>query len=134
MTNYKNCRTIEKAEVKTTYRISFSMDTLKDIISDFADAKKNNSAEMYITNDAFKNVIISSDKEINNTLSYGLFEQSTVDEIVGYFKLNPCGFHGDTFNYIARKLGFDGYSCAGYYNENTEKYEMEVYNKGDRLN
>ena len=39
--------------------------------------------------------------------------------------------HGDTYAYLAKCLGFDGWENAGYYHEPTGRYRFSVYVYGD---
>ena len=40
----------------------------------------------------------------------------------------------EDIQYIVRKLGFDGVSNYGYYNDRKDVYRMTAYNHGDTLN
>lgn len=43
------------------------------------------------------------------------------------------GFNGDELNYIAYKLGFDGWSNASIYDKNRHVRTFTVYRYGDTL-
>lgn len=51
----------------------------------------------------------------------------------GFRRIDPIG-NKDTFEYLARFLGFDGWQNAGIFNERTQTHNMVVYNRGDTVN
>lgn len=101
---------IRKVEVRTTYNIEYSINDLWEIIREAKEDETN-----------FKKCFYKYDGE-----------NSTLGDVKDLFEsLN--GFNGDELNYIAYKLGFDGWSNAGIYDKNRHVRTFTVYRYGDTL-
>lgn len=104
---------IRNIEVKTTYSVAINAKDMAAILEDY------NNGEGYAAAGTFK-------------------EFETVDLTRGQMLdiLKKIGFCGNcaTYNYIAQRLGFDGWENAGYYDEKTRSYIMRLYRHGDALN
>lgn len=112
---------ITKAEVKTIYDIRFNFTEFKSLYTEFVNADEN-SVEKIIHSLAFNGCDFSnlSDAYIN-----GLFQ---------CLSHKTSNDRGQTYDYIAKYFGFDGWDNAGYYDKASENYCMVVYKHGDSLN
>lgn len=109
-----------ETEVRTLYNIELDTADFANILERFHQDKEHGRAITIVYPKAFDWVITSP--EINEP-----FANIVMRQMHGKA-------HGDTFQYIAEYLGFDGWDNGGYYNENKHVYRMTVYNKGDTLN
>lgn len=106
---------ITKQEVKTFYSISISF------------------------NDFVKAIETYKAKEIHQISYSKAFDKFNIDDTTmgnlrnGFQNISFKG-NGDTYGYLAKYFGFDGWQNAGYYSENQKAYCMVVYNYGDTLN
>lgn len=106
---------ITKTEVRTTYSISI----------DFKDW--TNAIEAYKEKESYR---------ICHPKAFDGFniEDTTMGNLRnGFHNINFKG-NADTFEYLARFFGFDGWSNAGIYYERRKAHCMVVYNYGDTAN
>lgn len=101
---------IRKVEVRTTYDIEYTLNDLWLIVGGAMKDKTNIRKCFY---------------------QYG-GEHSTLEDLRNLFKSHD-GFNGDELDYIAYKLGFDGWSNACRYDEYRDVRMFTVYRYGDTL-
>lgn len=79
------------------------------------------------------------EKEFERIIHPKAFENFNIDDTTmgnlrtGFRNINYKG-NGDTFAYLARFFGFDGWSNAGLHYEKRNAHCMTVYNYGDTFN
>lgn len=106
---------ITSIEVKTTYRINFTIYEFIQLIESY-----QTSMDKHKYPRAFEDLDI--------------LDEIDQDEVQTFFKKMGVIGNTDLFNLIANWFGFDGWANAGYYNEKKEIYCMSVYNNGDTMN
>ena len=106
---------ITKQEVKTIYSISISFKDWTRAIENY----KESETMRIVYSKAFEKFDI---------------EDTTMGNLSKGFKNLGFNGNGDTYNYLAKFFGFDGWSNAGYYSETQKAHCMVVYNYGDTIN
>lgn len=101
---------IRSAEVKTNYTIEYTLEDLWEIVA--------NAATDY-----------TNVKKI--FCKYG-GDESKLGEVRDLFE-SFDGMTADELYYISRKLGFDGWSHCGHYDEFKKVRVLHVYRNGDAL-
>lgn len=101
---------IRKVEVRTTYDIEYTIEDLWKIVREAVNDSVNIDKCFYQYDG----------------------EQSTLGDVKDLFE-SFNAFNGDELHYIAYKLGFDGWSNAGYYDKNRHVRTFTVYRYGDTL-
>ena len=101
---------IRKVEVRTTYDIEYTLKDLWNIVGEAMNDVANIEKCFY---------------------QYG-GENSTLEDVRNLFK-SFNAFNGDELNYIAHKLGFDGWSNDGIYDKKRNVRTFTAYKYGDTL-
>lgn len=112
---------ITETKVKTLYNIVLDTADFAILLEQFHDDKKDNAVILYSCQKAF---------DWLETTHAHVSEQRAI-AVMGQMHSKA---HGDTYNYLAKSLGFDGWENAGYFDKNKNRYCMVVYNNGDTLN
>lgn len=107
--------TITQKDVRTTYRINFSLVEFIQICQAYQTSMNKHHYPR-----AFENL--------------NILDEIKVKEVESFFKEMGIRGNGDLFSLIANHFGFDGWSNAGYYNESKQCYCMSVFDHGDTLN
>jgi hypothetical protein len=117
----KNIMKITETKVKTLYTIKLDTADFAILLEQFHDDKENECVAL---------------TEYPKAFDFYTTTRENVREEVAAAVMNQMfsRANGDTYNYIARTLGFDGWENAGYYNKIKRIYTMVVYNNGDTLN
>lgn len=99
---------IYKKEIKTLYEIRFDLMEFLKIVEVFKECK-----EKMVLSNAFCKL---------TSFDY--------NEVIKFYKHLADLGNPDTFLFIAKTLGFDGWENAGYYNALKDCYCMTVFNHG----
>lgn len=109
-------------EVKTLYSIQFT-------VSDFAGILFKYYREMEDEKCAYPKAFEWLDLEKEDRYPSKLTENRVLDILDRMFIKG----NGDTYAFIAKYFGFDGWSNGGLWNKNKKVWEMGVYNRGRYL-
>lgn len=112
---------ITETKVKTLYNIVLDTADFAILLEQFHDDKTNNAVILYSCNKAFDFI----------ETTYAHYSEQRTLAIMGQMHSKA---NNDTYNYLARSLGFGGWENAGYFDKNRNRYYMTVYNNGDTLN
>ena len=107
-------------EVKTLYSIQFTLSEFTEILSKCYKEIEDERC-------AYPNAFDWLNFEDESADPEGWYESRVRDVLEREMFLKA---KGDTYSYIAKHFGFDGWSNGGLWNKNKQVWEMEVFNRG----
>jgi hypothetical protein len=112
---------ITETKVKTLYTIKLDLADFALILEHFHSDRENCDPILCVCKTAF-DWLAHTSADVSESRAETVIQQLYSDA------------KADTYTYIAKTLGFDGWENAGYYDGKKKIYTMVVYNNGDTLN
>lgn len=113
--------TITKIETKTFYSVEISLTEMMQMHVDYRNGETAKICYPKAYLQGNNNITFADDLSLDDYRKY-----------LDSWLLNPP--HGETYDYIAHQLGYDGWSYGGRYNKIRNCYQMTLYNYGNHIN